>query len=162
MSKHKAMEEIINKYAIYPNGQIVNKKNGKELKPQDNGRGYKKVTLTINGVQLQRYVHRLVALIYVENPNKYIQVNHINGVKSDNYAENLEWCTNSLNQIHAHKTHLKQNGNECWNGKFSKKQINQIRDLKKSGMLQYKIAEKMGTTKGTISEILSGKRYKYI
>jgi ribosomal protein L11 len=74
----------------------------------------------------------------------------------------LEWVTNSENQIHAHKNGLKANGNKLWNGKFSKEQIEQIKKLKKSGMLQYKIAELMKTTKGTISEILSNKRYKYV
>lgn len=156
------MDEIIEKYIITGLGEIINIKSGRVMKFQDNGNGYKKLTLTINGKQIQRYVHRLVAILYIDNPHNYVQVNHKNGIKSDNRAINLEWCTGSENQIHAHKTNLKNNGDKLWNGKFSKKQIGQIKELKTKGMLQYKIAEKMQTTAGTISEILSGKRYKYI
>jgi predicted P-loop ATPase len=156
------MEDILLRYNIDKDGNVVNKKTKKQIRPQDNGKGYKKVTLTINSKQIQRYIHRLVASIYLSNENGYNQVNHINGIKNDNRVENLEWCTNSLNQIHAQKTHLKSNGNELWNGKFSKEQIAKIKEMKSNGILQYKIAEIMGTTKGTISEILSGKRYKYI
>lgn len=141
-------------------GDIFNENTGRKLKVHDNGNGYIKVTLTIGGIQYQKYVHRMVAECYLLD--KSIQVNHKDGNKSNNHYSNLEWVTNSENQIHAHKTGLKKNGNQLWNGKFSKEDIEKIFALKKQGEKQYKIAEQMNTTKGTISEILSGKRYKYI
>ena len=147
-------------YLVSDSGSVFNIKTGKEIKSQDNGKGYRKITLTVNGKPLQRYVHRLVAECYLLN--KSIQVNHKDGNKSNNHVYNLEWCTNSENQIHAHKTNLKKNGNDLWNGKFSKEDIEKIKTLKSQKILQYKIAEIMGTTKGTISEILNNKRYKYI
>jgi hypothetical protein len=66
------------------------------LKQRDN-RGYKEVNYKGSTYR----VHRLVAEAFIPNPNNYDQVNHINGAKSDNFVSNLEWCNNSMNQIHA-------------------------------------------------------------
>jgi len=153
---------LTTKYFISNDGKVLNSKTGRFLKNQNNGNGYEKITLTINGIQYQKLVHRLVAELYIPKIKDKNQVNHINGIKNDNRVENLEWCNNAENQIHAHLNGLKENGNKLWNGKFSKKDISKIKQLKKDGVLQYKIAEIMNTTKGTISSILSGKRYKYV
>ena len=147
---------------ISKDGKVLNSKTGRFLKNQNNGNGYEKITLTIDGVQYQKLIHRLVAELYIPKLKDKNQVNHINGIKSDNRVENLEWCNNSENQIHAHLNGLKGNGKALWNGKFSKEDIDKIKRLKKEGVLQYKISDIMNTTKGTISSILTGKRYKYI
>jgi predicted P-loop ATPase len=148
------------KYLISVDGIVTNEKTNRTLKTFSNGNGYQKLTLTINGVQSQRYLHRLVAELYINNPDNRKQVNHKNGIKSDNRAINLEWCTNSENQIHAHRTGLKSNGGELWNGKFNSSDIKKIFKLKKQGMKQYLVAEEMNCSPSTISEIINGKRYK--
>lgn len=60
----------------------------------------------VNASRPPQYVHRLVAETWIDNPNHYEQVNHINGDKDDNRVENLEWVTHSENMRHAYRTGL--------------------------------------------------------
>lgn len=67
------------------------------LKPCDDGHGYLKARLFKDGKRKNCYVHRLVATAFCENPMGYTEVNHINEDKSDNRADNLEWCSRQYN-----------------------------------------------------------------
>lgn len=151
---------LTTKYFISKDGKVLNSKTGRFLKNQNNGNGYEKITLTINGIQCQKLIHRLVADLFIPKIKGKNQVNHINGIKNDNRLENLEWCNNSENQIHAHLNGLKPNGNSLWNGKFVKQDLNKIKELESLGMKRYLIAKEMKCSKSTISDILNGKRYK--
>lgn len=64
--------------------------------------GYYEVCLGLGKTRKQTHmlVHRLIAETFIPNPNNLPQVNHIDGDKSNNCVENLEWCTCSQNQIH--------------------------------------------------------------
>lgn len=67
------------------------------LKHDKNKNSYLMVTLTKNGQQKTKYIHRLVAQVFIENPNNYDEVNHKNENKSDNRVENLEYCNHLYN-----------------------------------------------------------------
>lgn len=71
-----------------------------------NVHGYLYCNLYKNNEGERKAVHRLVAMAFVENQDSKPQVNHINGDKCDNRAENLEWCTASENNYHAFSTGL--------------------------------------------------------
>lgn len=65
--------------------------------------GRRSVTiLDINKKLKTLFIHRLVAMAYLDNSNDYPVVNHISGDPSDNRVENLEWCTHSHNVQHAY------------------------------------------------------------
>ena len=72
----------------------------KILSPTDNGKGYKFVFLSKNGKGYRQYVHRIVARAFVSNPDSKPYVNHYNGIRADNRACNLEWVTQSENELH--------------------------------------------------------------
>lgn len=83
--------------------------------------GYCRVTFFKNGVKKGKtfFVHRLVAIAFIFNSQNKPIVNHINGIKSDNRLYNLEWCTNSENDLHAYKNGLRKT-NKTGLGKFGK------------------------------------------
>lgn len=76
------------------------------LKPATDRSGYFRCALSKNNILTTFKVHRLVAQAFIPNPLNLPQVNHLNGNKQDNRAENLEWASNSTNQIHAYKLGL--------------------------------------------------------
>lgn len=71
------------------------------LKPQLSKTGYYIVCFNKNSKKTFRQVHRLVAEAFIPNPDNKPIINHKNGVKTDNRAENLEWCTYLENHHHA-------------------------------------------------------------
>jgi hypothetical protein len=95
----------------YKNGRWgVNFGNPKKLKGWISTPGYKETFLTSDeGVKCVRQMHRLVAEMYLPDPTiEQIQVNHKNGIKTDNRPLNLEWCTCKENLDHAKNTGLRK------------------------------------------------------
>ena len=78
------------------------------IKPQPNRQGYLMVAIRKNGKYHLCRLNRLVAETFIENPNNYEQVNHINGNKQDNRTCNLEWCSRSHNQKEAYRLGLQK------------------------------------------------------
>lgn len=97
--------------AIYGRIKSLNYKRSKKekiLKQTISPKGYLTIHLTEKGIKFSQRVNILIAETFIPNPENKPQVNHKNGIKTDNKACNLEWVTNSENQLHAYKKGLKK------------------------------------------------------
>ena len=90
-------------YEVSNTGIVRNKITGHILSPQEDKKGYLRVRLSLHDKKATAKVHRIVAVAFIPNPDKKPQVNHKDTDKHNNRVGNLEWATNSENQIHAYK-----------------------------------------------------------
>ena len=115
---------------------------------------YYGVGLTKDGAHKNFLVHRLVADAFIENPNNYEEVNHIDCNKLNNKVENLEWCTAEANLEHAFKNGLltKTKGR-----KLSKEECMRISERKKGRVTSKETREKISRA---MKEVAKRKGYK--
>lgn len=98
----QGFENVKDYYYISENGEVYSAKIKRFANIGDNGHGYKRIGLKLEGERKWKnaYIHRLVALAYIENPENKNEVNHIDEDKSNNNVDNLEWCTRKENINH--------------------------------------------------------------
>lgn len=136
---------------LWTGSMFINKE--KILKPTKYKNGYLNVIL--KGKHF--LVHRIVALTFLENKNNLPIVNHINGIKTDNRVENLEWCTYSHNEKEAYKIGIK-------NPKPTKAILqydldgNLIREWKSISQIK----KELGYSTGSIYDVCKGNRNRVI
>jgi hypothetical protein len=139
-----------------------------KLKPKMSREGYLYVGTweKTNGITSRhtRYVHRLVAEGFLSNPSNKPQVNHIDGNKSNNSANNLEWVTISENSLHAFKHGLRKPLN-YYKGKFnemhSRSQPIDMLTLEGKFVKTFpslREAQRHGFNQGNISAVIKGTR----
>lgn len=101
------IDKLGNVYSNYKPKTNITTDTWRRLEPVlDKGIGYYLVTLCYEGKQKNKFIHRLLAESFIENPECKPVVNHKDGVKTNNSISNLEWCTVKENSQHAVSTGL--------------------------------------------------------
>ncbi len=135
------------------------------LKPAFSYDGYHLVSIGCKNKKRTMSLHRLVAKAFIPNPENKPQVNHKDGNKINNRADNLEWATKSENELHAYKTGLKiqPRGQKNHNSKLTDKQVKEIKEISKNSVLtQEEISKKYNISRGTIAKIQVNISWKHI
>ena len=115
-------------YTVDTEGNVFSVKTEKAKKGTVFSNGYVYVHLSKHGKSECKRVHRIVAEAFLPNPDHLEQINHINGIKTDNRVVNLEWCDRIHNMKHAKETGLMETSGEnnpC--SKLTQKQVEEIR-----------------------------------
>lgn len=184
-------------YEISSLGQIIslydakhNKFRNKVCKPQNTSNGYLRIGLHKDGKMKNALIHRLVAVAFIPNPENKREVNHKNGIKTDNRVENLEWVTAKENMTHAYKTGLLDYTNRDFSllragyernrdriikeqservkgeknpmSKRTEEEIIKIRKMYKKGMRFCEISRALNIDRRQISIIVKGKRWGHL
>ncbi len=148
---------------IRTDGKRFNKA-GRVLKPNLEQRGYLSVRLCVETVHKIFKVHRLVARAFLQAPHEGQQINHINGIKTDNRPENLEWVNPSENVRHAFdiglcKTRKGVNNSRC---KLSEADVLKVRMLNRQGVSTASISRLMNVSEAAIRNILKGRSWTHV
>lgn len=126
-------------------------KKGRVLKPWDNGNGYLLVHIPINGKQVAKYVHRLVAETFIPNPDILPEINHKDGNRAHNRVDNLEFCTHSYN-IQYREKYGKTLGKPIYAINLATLKVSQFQS-------QHEASRILGLSQGNINSVIKG-RYK--
>lgn len=149
-------------------GLIFSKRTNKVLKTRFTKRGYETFSTRLNGRKggvILLFVHKLVALAFLENPDNKPQVNHKDGNKKNNNLSNLEWCTISENVQHAFDTGLAVSlkGEEHKSSILINEDVVKIKNLHVPGKFgKTRISKLLGIKENIVAKVLLGKTWKHI
>jgi hypothetical protein len=174
VDKNNEINRRIKFYFITKDGECFRFwKNGKvdKQKTRVHSNGYLRAVI----FGKDQYMHRLVAMCYIENPKNYKEINHKDGDKTNNNVWNLEWCNRQMNNKHAFKTglrnadHMKQFANSDNHKKSVKRfrklsegQAKEIKKLIRQGKSDREISKIYNVSRGCIYGIRSNKTYEEV
>lgn len=155
----KEIKGFNGKYIISNTGEVKNVVTNKILTPGTTKFGYKRVNLrTPEGKCKSYFIHRLVAMNFIPNPNNYPEVNHIDCDRTNNNVNNLEWVNREQNIRHSFRTGNKSNkGIKNPNAKLNTADVIAIRAMHNTGRFSNVAISKMFNIGSTsVDNIING------
>ena len=153
----KEIKGFEGRYTISNYGIVRSLLTNKIMKPSITKFGYARVNLRYANSRKFKsmFVHRLVAMNFLDNPNNYSEVNHIDCNRLNNHITNLEWCSREQNIKHSYDVGIKTSkGVHNGNHKLSLVEVNMIRDLLKENKLSHvQISKLFNVCSSTIDNI---------
>src|SRR5688572_28302739 len=149
-------------YYVSSEGRVKNAY-GRILSFHKHYRGYIMGEVRTNHKERRRQIHRLVAEAFIPNPKNKPQVNHLNGIKSDNRVVNLEWCTNYENSVHARMNGFyppNKRGEDHQQAHLTNEQALGIRNAKLgNGITRKTLCKEYGVSIHVVKDVRHGKSY---
>lgn len=169
IEKWKDVKGFEGKYQVSNLGRV---RSFQRCKPNENKilkheimwNGYSRVGLCVKEKKKRCKIHRLVAEAFIPNPDNLPEVNHKDGNKLNNHADNLEWVSRADNMKHAYANKLlRRNGENNGRSKLSKSDVDYIRGVYRKRDKEYgarPLAEKYGVRRQHIYEIISNRAWR--
>lgn len=162
----KNIDDLGNTYEVSNLGRIRNKKTGHIKSLAFDGHYYKfGYDCNINGERKRGWyrVHKAVAMAFIPNPENKPTVNHKDGDRKNNKAENLEWATYKEQSQHSSKVLKRNCGEDNYNSQYTNEQVKEMRRLYYEENIDIKILkEKFGGNIRNIKRIIKYERWKNI
>lgn len=164
---YPGIEDEVNGFEISDTGELRNVKTGNVYKKELLRSGYYSVRVTLGSRKRKKHIiiHKAVAYAFLGGDGE--EVNHIDGDKTNNNVDNLEWCTNSENLFHAWNV-INSFDRERYIGennpahKLSEDDVRNIRLEKINGASERSLSRKYKVSRPVIHGILNGYWWKYV
>lgn len=140
-------------YEVNEFGEVRSKKTGNLIAGDINSVGYYRICLYHNNKRKRFFRHRLVAQLFLPNPNNLPEVNHNDGNKSNNHVSNLVWCTRTENEREARRIGIKE---------YKPFQVKFQNGIVKQYEFTIDLANKIGVTRQSVRNYLRGKSKGFV